>query len=203
MNIQEAQRDVRRTFMGGFPGQLVSGLLWLTSSSVHTWWSPRAGILILLVGGTAIFPATVAMLRVMGRPPGLPRRHPMNALGRQVALALPLGLPVAVAAGVAVKGWLYPSVMILLGAHYLPFTFLYGMRMFTVLAGVLVAGGVGLGWVAVDGSGVPAGWVTGSVLVCCAFLGLRTVRLEGLTERAPDAAESPAVLDFSPPAGEP
>ena len=32
-------------------------------------------------------------------------------------------------------------MMILLGAHYLPFVFLYGMRMFAVLAAVLVGGG--------------------------------------------------------------
>ena len=27
--IADAQRDVRTTFLGGFPGQLVSGALWL------------------------------------------------------------------------------------------------------------------------------------------------------------------------------
>ena len=33
-------------------------------------------------------------------------------------------------------------MMILLGAHYLPFVFLYGMRMFAVLAAILVGGGI-------------------------------------------------------------
>lgn len=34
--------------------------------------------------------------------------------------------------------------MILLGAHYLPFAFLYGMRTFLFLAGILIAMGVGI-----------------------------------------------------------
>ncbi len=33
-------------------------------------------------------------------------------------------------------------MMVLLGAHYLPFAFLYGMRMFAVLAALLVGGGL-------------------------------------------------------------
>jgi hypothetical protein len=36
----------------------------------------------------------------------------------------------------------YPALMILLGAHYLPFVFLYGMRMFALLAALLLAGGL-------------------------------------------------------------
>jgi hypothetical protein len=38
--------------------------------------------------------------------------------------------------------WFYPALMVLVGAHYLPFTFLYGMRMFVPLSVVLIGGGV-------------------------------------------------------------
>ena len=33
-------------------------------------------------------------------------------------------------------------MMVLLGAHYIPFVFLYGMRMFAVMAALIVAGGL-------------------------------------------------------------
>jgi hypothetical protein len=36
----------------------------------------------------------------------------------------------------------YPALMILVGAHYLPFVFLYGMRMFAPLSAILVGCGV-------------------------------------------------------------
>jgi hypothetical protein len=38
--------------------------------------------------------------------------------------------------------WFFPALMILVGAHYLPFAFLYGMRGFLVLAAVLIGAGV-------------------------------------------------------------
>ena len=38
--------------------------------------------------------------------------------------------------------------MVVVGAHYLPFVFLYGMWEFAVLCGVLVGGGVASAWLA-------------------------------------------------------
>ncbi len=38
--------------------------------------------------------------------------------------------------------WFFPALMILVGAHYLPFATLYGMRIFMFLAGILIAAGV-------------------------------------------------------------
>ena len=187
MNIGDAQRDVRTTFLGGFFGQLVSAAVWLASSAAWTWRSPRSGVLVLLVGGTLIFPLTLAALRLSGRRPGLPPGHPMNALGTQVALVLPLGLPVALGAALARPEWLYPAVTILLGAHYLPFAFLYGMRMFVALSGILVGGGFWMAMTADPDRPVLAGWVTGIVLVVFAVLGRASVA--GEDEPAPASAD--------------
>ncbi len=40
MNILEAQREMRSAFLGGFAGQLVSGLIWLIAAALGTWVSP-------------------------------------------------------------------------------------------------------------------------------------------------------------------
>jgi hypothetical protein len=48
MDIAEAQRDVRRTFPGGFAGQLVSAVLWLGSAALATRGTPRRAILFLM-----------------------------------------------------------------------------------------------------------------------------------------------------------
>lgn len=175
MKISDAQRDVRTTFLGGFFGQLVSAAVWFASSAAWTWSSPRNGIVVLLVGGMLIFPLTLAALRLSGRSPGLPPGHPMNALGTQVALALPLGLPVALGAALGRPERLYPAVTILLGAHYLPFAFLYGMRMFVALSGMLVGGGVWLGMTANPDRPVLAGWLTGVVLAVFGLLGRASI----------------------------
>ena len=39
----------------------------------------------------------------------------------------------------------HPAFLVVVGAHYLPFTFLYGMWIYTVLAGLMVASGVMVG----------------------------------------------------------
>jgi hypothetical protein len=85
MEINQAQKDVRETFLGGFAGQLVSAWLWGTSAAVCTWGSLHLGEVVLVLGGFLIFPLTQLVLRSMGHAYALPKGHPMNALGIQVA----------------------------------------------------------------------------------------------------------------------
>jgi len=175
LDIAAAQREVRQTFRGGFAGQLVSGVLWLGSAGLATWGSPRQAILFLVVGGFMIFPLTQLMLRIMGGPWALPSGHPFNALGMQVAFVLPLTLPLVLAAALYRLEWFYPAFMIALGAHYLPFVFLYGMRLFAFLAAILVAGGVLIGLYSSTVFSLGA-WLTGAVLLVFAVLGEVTFR---------------------------
>jgi len=60
--------------------------------------------------------------------------------------------------------------MVVPGAHYLPFVFLYGMRMFASLCGILVFAGVSFGLYLQEPFSA-GGWFTGVVLLCFAFSG--------------------------------
>jgi hypothetical protein len=191
MPVGLAQRDVRRTFRGGFAGQLVSGVLWLASATAASWGSSRAAMLLLVVGGFFIFPLTVTLLRVMGHPARLAPGNPLNALGMQIAFTLPLSLPVVGAATLYREAWFYPAFMVVLGAHYLPFVFLYGMRLFGVLAGVLVSAGILLGMQVPEPFSLGA-WITGGVLLVFAVLGRQTVVREEASLPAVDAASRPS-----------
>lgn len=174
MEIEQAQRDARATYLGGSVGQLVSGAVWLASASVARWGSHRAAAVLLALGGVFIFPLTQLVLRLVGRPWSLPKGHPMNALGMQVAFVLPLSLPVVFAASVQHHAWFYPAFMIVLGAHYLPFIFMYGMWQFGALAGVLIVAGVGAGLWFPERFSLGA-WITGAALVLFAALAWRVV----------------------------
>ncbi len=90
MNISDAQRDVRTTFLGGFAGLLVSSLLWFVSAAFATWYSSASAIIVLLLVGFFIFPLTQLLLRLMHRRSSLGKDHPMNQLAIQVAFTLPL-----------------------------------------------------------------------------------------------------------------
>jgi hypothetical protein len=178
MHVADAQREVRTVFLGGFMGQLISGALWLASAALATWGTPRQAIAVLVVGGFFIFPLTQLGLRLLGHRGALSKENPLHGLGMQVAFTLPLSLPVVGAAALYRLEWFYPAFMVVLGAHYLPFVFLYGMRMFAVLCALLVSVGM---WLATRGpTPFPAGaWITGVLLLAFAFLGLALVEREG------------------------
>ena len=189
MEIHQAQRDVRLVYAGGFFGQLVSGVLWLTAAAVGMFSSTTAAIAILLLGGILIFPLTTVCLRLAGRPTSLPAGHPMAGLATQIAFTVPLGLLVALAVTGYRLEWFFPAAMVIVGAHYLPFVFLYGMRLYAALAAILALGGVGLalwgpGWFSLGG------WVTGLVLMTFAFLLRATVGTE-LASSAEAARDRP------------
>ena len=177
MTISDAQRDVRTNFIGGFAGQLVSSGIWFASAALATWYSTKAGIVMLIAGGFFIFPLTLLLLRAMGRTGGLPKGHPMNALGMQVAFTLPLNLPLVAAATMHQLTWFYPALMITLGAHYLPFMFMYGMPQFGALAGILISAGLMIG-LYLPSSFSLGGWLAASTLLAFAFLERRTALKE-------------------------
>ena len=93
----------------------------------------------------------------------------------QIAFVLPLSMPL-VAPVVAYRiTWFYPAMMILVGAHYLPFGSLYGMRSFFALSGILSTSGIALALYLPNEFSV-GGWLTGAVLLIFAVLGYLEAR---------------------------
>jgi len=144
MEIKSAQQEMRSVFRRGSVGQMVSGMIWLVSAALGTWVSARYGILVLVLAGMLIFPLTQLTLRVLGRSAGLSNGHPLNQLAMQVAFIVPLSLPLIGAASLYNINWFYPAFMLVVGTHYMPFIFLYGMWEFAVLAAMLIGGGMAI-----------------------------------------------------------
>ena len=178
MDIGDAQREMRTRFAGGFYGQLVSGVLWLVSASLATWSTPRAAITALVAGGFFIFPATELLVRFVERNGPLSTPNSLRHLAMQVAFVLPLSMPLLVPVGQFRLNLFYPALMILLGAHYLPFVFLYGMRMFACLAALIAGGGIVIAMYFSSSFSVGA-WYTSAILVVFAGVGRSLVRHEG------------------------
>ena len=168
MEIKSAQQDVQSTFLRGSVGQVVSGVIRLVSASLGTWVNERYAIFVLVLVGIFIFPLTQLILRLLGRPAGLPKGHPMNQLATQVAFIAPLSLPVVGAAALYNINWFYPAFMLVLGTHYMPFIFLYGMWEFGLLSALLIGGGVIIGML-LPHTFMTGGWFTGVVLLLFAF----------------------------------
>lgn len=177
MTISEAQLEFRTRFVGGFYGQLVAGILWLTSAGLAVSHSPRASIIMLVIGGVLIFPATELLIRVTGERAPVSSANALRSLGMQIAFVLPLSMPLLLPVSLYRLNWFYPAMMILLGAHYLPFVFLYVMRMFAVLAGFLIGGGTFIALYLSSCFSVGA-WYAGTILLVFAWIGRMIVRDE-------------------------
>jgi len=142
MDVQDAQQEMRFVYVGGFWGQLVSSIIWLISATLGTWVSPKASILAVVIGGFFIFPLTQMLLHLSSRRATVSAENPFTSLGMQVAFVLPLSMLLLVPVSLYRLNWFFPALMVLVGAHYLPFATLYGMRMFLILAAILIAAGV-------------------------------------------------------------
>ena len=190
MRIIDAQREVRTQYVGGFYGQLVSGLLWLLSAGLAVWSGPRAAVTTLVVGGFFIFPLTELLRRVVGGKTSLTADNSLRDLGMQVAFVLPLSMPLLLPVSLYRLTWFYPGLMVLLGAHYLPFVFLYGMRIFWVLGAALIGAGVliAMYWSSTFSTGA---WYTGAILLVFAGVGRSIAKREHRAE----AAQQPVAAD--------
>ncbi|HKV26970.1 MAG TPA: hypothetical protein VJN90_01690 [Candidatus Acidoferrales bacterium] len=177
MEVAEAQREVRSVYLGSFVGHLVIGCLWLVSAALSTWLSLKVGAITLLITGFFIFPLIQLVLRACGRPASLSRENPLWELSVELALMTgPLFFLVG-AATLHKAAWFYPSMMIVIGAHYLPFSFLYGMRQFIGLSVILMFTGILVGMYA-PGLSTLAAWFAGVLFVGFAFIGLAVSRKE-------------------------
>ena len=171
MHVSDAQREVRLTYMGGFPGGLVSGAMWLASAALGARGSIRNAILVLVLGGPFIFPLTRLVLTAMGRRATLDHANPLAGLAMQIAFTIPFSLPLIGAASLYKIEWFYPAFLVVVGAHYLPFVFLYGMWTFALLAILMIFSGVWIGLNMADSFSV-GGWLGGILLVAFGILGL-------------------------------
>jgi hypothetical protein len=170
MIIAEAQREMRRAFKGGFVGQLVAGVIWMLSAAISTWVNARYGMAVLFFGSMLLFPLTQIILRWMGRPAALQAGNTLGQLATQIAFTVPINFVLVAVATLYRETWFYPASMVVVGAHYLPFTFLYGMRHFAVLAGLMILGGVSIALYA-SGMFSLGGWLVAALLMVFAVIG--------------------------------
>lgn len=166
----ENQREMRTAFLGGFAGQLVSGLIWLGAAGVSSFATPQTGMVVLFFGSMLIFPMTQAALRLMGRSAKVSPENKLWGLGSQIAFTVPINFLLVGAATLYRETWFFPAALIVVGSHYLPFVTLYGMKMFALLAGLMVAAGAGIGLYGSDQFSL-GGWVGAGLLIIFAFIG--------------------------------
>lgn len=168
-HLYHHQREMRVAFYGGFAGQLISGVLWLIASLLSVINSPQAGMLFLFFGCMGIFPLTQLLLRLMGRSGKVKPENGLWALGSQVAFMVPINFILVGAIILFRPLWFFPAAMIIVGSHYLAFVTLYGMKMYAVLAALMVVIGLTIGLYGPEIFSL-GGWITSALLILFAML---------------------------------
>ena len=143
MQLSEAQADLRRAYVGGGPGTVISGLVWIAAAVAQARQGVGTGFAVLFFGGMLIFPLSLVVNRALL---GRARESPENPFGRLV-----LESTVAMIAGLF-AAWLFlrhdaalvmPLAALAVGAHYFAFRTAYGLAVYWGLGAVIVAMSVG------------------------------------------------------------
>jgi len=180
MDISAAQADIRRAYVGGGPGAIVSAIVWLIAGFVVQNSGIAAGFATLFFGGMTIFPLGKLIVKYgFGAPP----ETEGNSLGL-VALESTIAM-----IGCLGAGWLFllyapqlafPVAAIAIGTHYFAFRTAYGDWTYWVLGGIITA----LGCVEIL-AGDPLG--AGMIFAVSAVEAIFGVLLVMRAKRAPSA----------------
>jgi len=156
---------------------MVAAGMWALAAALGTWVSPGAGMAALFFVSMFLFPITQLIFRLMGRSTKLSQGNTLDQLAMQIAFTVPIGFILVGAATLHQTHWFFPAAMVVVGAHYLPFIFLYGRWQFGALAAVLIFAGAGLGLYGPEVFSL-GGWISAVVFAVFAFVGLSVVRKE-------------------------
>lgn len=143
MQITRAQADVRRIYSGGWGGPAVSAVVWLIAAVVTDQVGIGTGATVLFVAGALlIFPANLLLNRLLSGQADLPAGHPMRGLAIQTAVTMAVVLLALWLLSSVLPGAFFPLAMVVVGAHYFPFTHLYGEVTFLVGGAIQCAAGL-------------------------------------------------------------
>jgi hypothetical protein len=159
--LQSAQADMRRAYLSGAPGVLISGLVWLASGGVAAMVSEKASVMTLLFGGAAIFPMSIVITKLLGRSGKHMASNPLGSLAAEGTIWLLAGCAVAYGMHLVRMEWFFPSMLLAIGGRYLTFQTLYGLRAYWACGGLLCVAALAL---ALSMSPPIAGALTGAAI---------------------------------------
>lgn len=175
--LYDQHAEYRRCHFGGAVYLVIEGVLWLISASLGAASQIPAAMLVLIVGGMFIHPMAVLGSRVIKLPsPAASNR--LSILNTWMALTIPLGLPlVFMATKAGHDNIFFPAFAVLVGAHWLPFAYIYSMASFLVIAPLLVLAGIFFGFFSIY-SFSACGYFAGGVHLFFAAIQYFAVRRE-------------------------
>ncbi|HEX8443842.1 MAG TPA: hypothetical protein VF631_09370 [Allosphingosinicella sp.] len=139
MEFSAAQRDMVGAAIGGAPGVLVSGLVWLAAGVVWLRWDVAFAFGALFIGGMLIVPASLAIARLVFNAPKVSPGNPLERLGLESTFVLFGGILLAYIMLHTASELVFPVMAITIGVRYFTFRTLYDEPAYWALGGSLAA----------------------------------------------------------------
>ena len=135
---------MRRGYLSGAPGVLVSGIVWLVAGVVAASHSEAAAVPALLFGGAVIHPLAVILTKLLGHSGKHSSGNALGGLASESTFWLLAGCAIAYGMHVLRIEWFFPAMLLVIGGRYLTFQTLYGLRTYWVCGAVLCITGLAL-----------------------------------------------------------
>ena len=142
MDIVDAQRDLRRAYVGGGPGAIVSGSVWVVAGFMASLSGKSSAFTLLFFGGMLIFPLATLICRAGFRRAKESVDNPMGWVALESTIAMIGGF---VGAWLMLRfepAFVFPLAALAVGTHYAVFKTAYGDRLYWVLAAAISCVGV-------------------------------------------------------------
>jgi hypothetical protein len=137
--FRDAQLDMSRAYLHGYPGVVVSGIIWFISGLTAIFYSPERAVWTLLIGGVFIFPVSVILNRVLGTSGTHASNNPLGRLAMEGTVFMLICMPLAYMLSFQQVEWFFQGMLVIIGGRYLTFSTLYGTRFYWVLGIGLIA----------------------------------------------------------------
>ncbi len=141
MEFEAAQHDMRRAYIGGSTGVLISGLVWCIAGWVALISSQQNSMYALFIGGIFIHPASVLLDKILKATGSHNPKNPLGKLAFESTVILFVGLFLAFTVAKIKVEWFYPIMLMTIGVRYLTFQTLFGMRTYWILGFTLMLAG--------------------------------------------------------------
>jgi hypothetical protein len=169
-------KEVRQSYLGGFSILLIEGFFWILAGFLWDFASFKIGILLIIISGTFFYPLS-QLFQIILKRPKIKKENPLNLLFTQIGLIIPFSFPVIFLLTKENVNLFFPALTIIIGAHYLPFIYAYKMKIYWILASLLVVGGSLFGFIMPDNIYYCA-YYTGSILFLFAFINQHLTKKE-------------------------
>lgn len=141
MTIKEAQNDMRLAYLDGGPGVLISGAVWLVAAATTLYFDAYSSLLALFFGGMLIHPLGILLTKGFKRSGKHQKGNPLAMLAIESTVLLFVGLFMSYCVFQIRPDWFFPIMLLIIGARYLLFQSLYGMKIYWILGAVLIMAG--------------------------------------------------------------